>query len=70
MTLVCPVTTTSNGFPLHVKLPESLDERYGYVVLEQVRAYDLDMRNAEVVAHLDASGLFMRNVTNALKSFL
>lgn len=69
MTLVCPVTTADNGFPLHVRLPAELDERYGFLVVEQVRAYDLEARRPEVIAHLDADGVFMRNVTSLLKSF-
>lgn len=68
MTLVCPITTRSNDFPLHLELPE-IDERYGWVALEQVRAFDLSARNAEVVAHLDEDGTFMRNVVSVLKSF-
>lgn len=69
MTLVCPVTTANNGFPLHVKLPDSLDERYGYVVTEQVRAYDLEARRPEVVAHLDADSEFMTNIASLERSF-
>ena len=69
MTLVCPVTTGDNGFPLHLALPDELDERYGFVVVEQVRAFDLSARNAAVVAHLDADGPTMRHVTTLLKSF-
>lgn len=68
MTLVCPVTTANNGFPLHLRLPD-IDERHGWVALEQVRAYDLDSRHASVVAHLDIEGSFMRNVLSVLRSF-
>ena len=69
MTLVCPITTRNNGFPLHLPLPDDLDERYGYVVVEQVRAYDLDARNAVEVAHIDEDAPLMRHVTSLLKSF-
>lgn len=68
MTLVCPITTANNGFPLHLRLPE-IDDRYGWVALEQVRAYDLESRRAQVVAHLDAHGTFMQNVLSVLRSF-
>ena len=68
MTLVCPITTRNNGFPLHLELPR-IDERYGWVALEQVRAYDLESRNVRVVAHLDEDGQFMRNVISVLRSF-
>lgn len=68
MTLVCPITTRDNGFPLHLSLPE-LDEAYGKVVLEQVRCYDLEARNPRVLAHLPADGAFMRSVRSVLSSF-
>lgn len=68
MTLVCPITTTNNGFPLHLAIPE-MDERYGWVALEQVRAYDLESRNPKTIAHLDEAGEFMQNVISVLKSF-
>ncbi len=69
MTLVCPVTTANNGFPLHLRLPNDLNERYGFVVTEQVRAYDLEARHAEVIAHLDEDGAFMSRVTSLVRSF-
>lgn len=68
MTLVCPITTVNNGFPLHLAIPE-IDERYGWVALEQVRAYDLESRRAEVLAHLDVNGEFMQDVLSVLRSF-
>lgn len=68
MTLVCPITSRDNGFPLHLALPE-IDERYGWVALEQIRAYDLESRNATVIAHLAEDGRFMRDVLSVLKSF-
>lgn len=70
MALVCPVTTANTGFPLHVRLPEGLDEAWGFVVTEQVRAYDLLARNPQVVAHLDSDGPFMNNITTLLRSYL
>lgn len=68
MTLVCPITTANNGFPLHLRLPD-IDERHGWVALEQVRAYDLESRHAKVIVHLDESGEFMENVVSVLRSF-
>lgn len=70
MTLVCPVTTRESSFPLHLALPEDLDEAYGNVVTEQIRAYDMNARNPKVVAHLDVDGEFMRDITSLLKSYL
>ena len=68
--LVCPITTASNGFPLHVALPDDLDEAYGCVVTEQVRAYDLEARRPTVLAHLPEDGAFMRGITTLLGSYL
>lgn len=69
MVLICPVTTAQNGFPLHLRLPDSLDEVYGYVVTEQVRAFDLAARNATVAASLDPEGDFMQDVLSVVRSF-
>ncbi len=69
MTLVCPVTTTDNGFPLHLPLPDGLDEVYGCVALEQVRAYDLLARHPLLLAHLDVKCDLMRHATSVIKSF-
>ena len=68
MTLVCPVATRDNGFPLHLRLPD-LDECSGWAVLEQVRCFDLAGRNARVIAHLDEGGEFMTNVQSVMRSF-
>ena len=68
MTLVCPITSRDNGFPLHLELPE-LDECCGWVVLEQVRCFDLSGRDARVIAHLDEKDEFMTNVTSVMRSF-
>ena len=68
MTLVCPITTRDNGFPLHLRLPD-LDECYGWVVLEQVRCFDLAGRNARVIARVDEGGEFMANVQSVMRSF-
>lgn len=68
MTLVCPITTRNDGFPLHLGLPE-VDECRGWVMLEQVRCFDLGSRNACVLAHLDENGDFMTNVRSVMRSF-
>ena len=66
MTLVCPITSTLNGFPLHLELPEGVDTR-GCVACEQVRAYDLDARGAERVESVPDD--FMAKVTSCIRSF-
>jgi mRNA interferase MazF len=68
MTLVCPITTADSGFPLHMPLPDGIDT-YGYVVVEQVRAFDLYARNPRLVEHLDAECAIMLAVTECLRSF-
>lgn len=45
MAIVCPITNTNRGFPLHV----ALDDRTattGVVMCEQVKALDISARNA------------------------
>ena len=41
LTVVCPITSTNNGHPLHVPIVAN-GLVYGCVCLEQVRAIDLD----------------------------
>ena len=69
MTLVCPITSVDNGFPLHIKLPEGLDT-HGFVAAEQVRAFDLVARKATHIESLDPESTFMLNVKTLIKSFL
>lgn len=56
MTIVCPVTRTNNGFFLHEPLPENCLVE-GYVVMEQVRALDLEARRATKIDHLSEQDL-------------
>jgi mRNA interferase MazF len=56
MTLVCPITTTNNGFPLHFALPEHLQTR-GFVIAEQIRALDLAARGARRIENLASPDL-------------
>ena len=48
MTIVCPITTTDNGFPLHVPL-EGCEKVQGVVMCEHVKALDIAARGYEVV---------------------
>jgi mRNA interferase MazF len=68
MTLVCPVTTTNSGFPLHLPLPDGLDTR-GYIVVEQMRALDMEIRCPRLIESLDNEGATMRAVRECLRSF-
>ena len=66
MTLVCPITSTPSSFPLHFALPDSLDT-HGCVACEQVRAYDLDARNATRIEKAPAG--FVRKLVECLRSY-
>lgn len=44
MTIVCPITNTKRGFPLHVELDERT-ETTGVIMCEQVKALDTNARN-------------------------
>jgi len=69
MTIVCPITTRDNGFPLHIKLPEGL-VTYGFVAVEQLRAFDLGARRALHVEYLEEGSDFMRKIRQLIRSFV
>lgn len=69
MTLVCPITSRNNGFPLHVRLPEELEGVEGFVATEQMRAFDLEGRGAKLLTRIDSEDPFMRNLTSLIKSY-
>ncbi len=48
LALVCPITQTKRGFPLHVALGASIKTR-GFVMCEQVKSLDLVARKARLV---------------------
>lgn len=66
MTIVCPITSQINGFFLHEPLPEG-HGLHGEVVMEQVRALDLEARTAKKVGSLDQAEL--EPVLVCLRSF-
>ncbi|WP_270403642.1 type II toxin-antitoxin system PemK/MazF family toxin [Candidatus Collinsella stercoripullorum] len=68
MALLCPITSSDHAFPLHIELPEGLSV-HGRVVTEQIRAYDLEFRQPEVVDHLDADSGTMAAITECIRSF-
>ena len=45
MTLFCPITNTTKGFPLHVSLDDNTRTR-GVIMCEQGKSLDLSARNA------------------------
>ena len=66
MTIVCPITSADNGFFLHEPLPQG-HVVFGFVVLEQMRALDLEARQAEFVDHLNEKEMIP--ILTCLKSF-
>jgi mRNA interferase MazF len=55
LTLVCPITSVDNGFPLHIPLPESAGAE-GFIMTEQLQAFDLHARSvdlANIIGTLD-----------------
>ena len=66
MTIVCPITSNERPFPLHESLPDGM-ETSGVVVMEQIRAIDLDARPSRFVERLDEETL--HKVVVCLKSF-
>lgn len=56
LTVVAPVTSRDNGYPLHVRIADG-NEIYGFVQCEGIRAMDLDVREregaAEIVGQID-----------------
>lgn len=45
LALVCPVTNTRRGYPLHVEVPDGQPVT-GFVMVEQIRSIDLRARGA------------------------
>lgn len=66
MTLVCPITSVDNGFPLHEPIPEGYAVE-GFVVMEQIRALDLDAQTAKRLDHVSSTD--MLPITVCLPTF-
>jgi mRNA interferase MazF len=69
MTLVCPITSKDSGFPLHIRLPEGL-ETHGFIAVEQIRAFDLNARQAKHIEQLEEDSDLMRNIKSLIRSFV
>lgn len=48
LAIVCPITNTVKGFPLHVSLDEQT-KTTGVIMCEQVKAFDLRVRKASFI---------------------
>ena len=49
---VCPITTTDNGFPMHVPVAVSDGTVHGFVQCEHTRTLDLAARGATYAGHM------------------
>ena len=66
MTIVCPITSREKDFFLHEPLPESCGVT-GTIVMEQVRAINLDAHPTTLIGHLDKDTL--DDVLSCVSSF-
>ena len=66
MTIVCPISSREKDFFLHERLPESC-EVDGSVIMEQVRAIDLDARPSRRICSLDEESL--QRILICIRSF-
>lgn len=66
MTVVCPITTRERPFPLHEQLPDDCCAS-GSVVMEQIRAIDLEARPCKKLGRLGEDAL--RPILACVRSF-
>ncbi len=67
MAMVCPITNTNKGFPLHVPLDE-LTKNTGVIMCEQVKTLDIIARNAVYKEKVSAD--IMEEVIDILIGFV
>ena len=51
MSMVCPITNTVSGFPMHIFLDDKTDTT-GEIMCEQVKCLDISARNAVFKEHI------------------
>lgn len=66
MAIICPITNTARGVPIHVKLTEC--DTTGVVMCEQVKSLDLAARNPEYKDTVSNDILF--EVLDVIKGFI
>lgn len=66
LTIVCPITSTENGFPLHEEIAISSGVK-GFIAMEQIRAVDLTVREASKAGQLSKKDMIP--ILVCLKSF-
>lgn len=65
--IVCPITNTDNGFPLHVALDERT-KTIGFIMCEQVKSLDILARNASFLEKAPKD--IIEEVSDILVSFV
>lgn len=63
LVLVCPITNTDNGFPLHVPLSGGL-QTTGVILCEHIRALDINSRGFKTIERLPDD--ILRQVTDII----
>ena len=51
MTIICPITSTDNGYPMHSRI--TFGESFGFACVEQMKALDLNARKCRHVGYTD-----------------
>jgi mRNA interferase MazF len=51
LAIVCPITTTDKGFPLHVALDDRT-QTVGVIMCEQIKSLDIRRRNGQFIEKL------------------
>ena len=67
MLVILPITSTDNGFPLHVPLEESV-ETQGYVLCEHVKSIDAKVRKIKYVESTSES--FVAKINQYINAIL
>lgn len=65
--MVCPITNTDRGFPLHVKLDERTMTA-GVIMCEQIKSLDISARNAAFKEKAPAD--IIEEIVDILGSFI
>lgn len=66
MTIVCPISSREKDFFLHERLPQTCEVQ-GSVIMEQVRAIDLEARPSRKICALEGEPL--RRILVCIRSF-
>lgn len=53
MVMVCPITNTNRGYPLHIAIPLT-STLTGFVMVDQVKSLDYASRNAQFIEAADS----------------